>query len=291
MTLHNIFPAFPHHKNRDEYFFFEGENFINNFNKKEKLKILEFSINKDGWTEDLTKMADHHISINHPIDIASRDLCIEFLEKYETSSQKIVLEIGCSSGNLIKKIIELKKYNYIGSDAIKKNIKKLSNLYTTTPFVIFDLLKNPFKKATCNALIMLNVLEHIKDDLSALNEANNLLIKGGILIIEVPSGKFLYDNYDKELMHFRRYNMSDIIAKIENAGFKIEKKTHTGFFIFPLFILVKFFNKFFKRKDTVIKQAKLSNNFFLKILFNLEKKFRNFTFPFGVKCYICSRKK
>ena len=44
---------------------------------------------------------------------------------------------------------------------------------------------------------MLNVLEHIKDDNSALLAANKILDKNGILIIEVPSGKSLYDDYDK----------------------------------------------------------------------------------------------
>ena len=38
----------------------------------------------------------------------------------------------------------------------------------------------------------------------ALKETYNLLNKDGILILEVPAVKFLYDGYDKQLMHFRR---------------------------------------------------------------------------------------
>ena len=38
---------------------------------------------------------------------------------------------------------------------------------------------------------MLNVLEHIKNDDHALNEAYKLLNENGKLIIEVPSGKIL----------------------------------------------------------------------------------------------------
>tara|TARA_B100001057_G_scaffold317785_1_gene318022 strand:+ start:46 stop:921 length:876 start_codon:yes stop_codon:yes gene_type:complete len=291
MNTKNNIPIFPHPKNKNENFVFKDGKFMNPANKDDQIKILEFSKNTEGWTDELTEMADHHIDVNHPIDVASREMCIDFLEKYDMSEKKVVLEIGCSSGNLINKIKEKEKYYYIGSDAIKKQIEKLSNYHRDIPFIIFDLLKNPFKENFCNSLIMLNVLEHIKDDNEALIQANKILNKNGILIIEVPSGKFLYDDYDRKLLHFRRYNMREIVRKIENAGFKIEKKTHLGFLIFPIFALVKIFNKFFKNKDIVIKQAKISNNFFLKMVFNIEKKLSNFYLPFGIRCYICARKK
>ena len=68
-------------------------------------------------------------------------------------------------------------------------------------------------------------------------EQLRLLCDNGLLILEVPAGKFLYDEYDKQLLHFRRYKMLDLIKKVENAGFVIEGKTHLGFFIFPILFL------------------------------------------------------
>ena len=85
-------------------------------------------------------------------------------------------------------------------------------------------------------------------------------------------------------------NMKDIEKKLINAGFQIEKKTHLGFLVYPLFVIVKLFNKLFEDKNIVIKQANASNNFFLKILFNIEKKLRNIYLPFGIRCFICARK-
>tara|TARA_B100001029_G_scaffold131622_1_gene110505 strand:+ start:267 stop:1154 length:888 start_codon:yes stop_codon:yes gene_type:complete len=291
MSKSSNYHLFPNPKDINENFIFKNGNFEDPNNKYEKKRILEFSENQEGWTDQLTEMAHLHIDENHPIDFASRELCVEFLKKYDDSKNKIVLEVGCSSGNLIKNITQLKKYYYIGSDAVKNHIFKLSNEYKNIPFLIFDLLKNPFKKSICDILIMLNVLEHIKDDNKALLEANKILNYDGILIIEVPSGKFLYDEYDKKLLHFRRYNMKEIETKLINAGFKIEKKTHLGFIIYPLFVVVKLFNKyFFKDKNIVVKQAKASNNILLKVLFNIEKKLQKVYLPFGIRCYICARK-
>ena len=292
-TLKN-FPDFPHPKNKNEKLYFKDGKFVNCVNEDDYFKILEFSTNTRGWSEDLTEMANHHIDINHPIDTASREKCLEYLNNYENSEKKIVLEIGCSSGNLIDQIKVLSKYNYIASDSIKTHILKLSEYHKDIPFLVFDLLKNPLKKKFCNGIIMLNVLEHIEDDYTALIEINNLLEQNGILILEVPSCKFLYDDYDKKLLHFRRYNMKDIISKLESAGFKIEKKTHLGFLIFPIFFLVKIFNKIFyrifKNDNVVITQAKISNNYILKKLFYFEKKLKNINLPFGIRCYICARK-
>ena len=124
-----------------------------------------------------------------------------------------------------------------------------------------------------------------------ISEANKLLCDNGLLILEVPAGKFLYDEYDKQLLHFRRYKMLDLIKKIENAGFVIERKTHLGFFIFPVFILVKLFNKIFRSKNIISKQANLSNNTIVKLLFFIESKLREFSLPFGIRCFVCARKK
>ena len=282
---------FPHPKNKNESFFFINGYFQNTKNEHEKFKVLEYSENLEGWSEEHTEMISDHIGNQHPIDIASRDMCKFLLNKNNNLDHKVVLEIGCSNGNLINDVNCIKNLKYIGSDVIKKPVKKLAEIYNENPFIIFDILKNPFSKSICDFLIMLNVLEHINDDERALNEANKLLKKDGLLILEVPSGKFLFDEYDKKLLHFRRYNMKDLIEKIEKAGFKIEKKTHLGFILFPFFSLIKIFNKLIKKKNIVVSQANASNNFLVKTLFEIEKKLRNYSLPFGIRCFVCARKK
>ena len=75
------------------------------------------------------------------------------------------------------------------------------------------------------------------------------------------------------------------------SSFKIEKKTHLGFSIFPFFVLIKIFNKFFKKNNIVVQQTKITDNFLVKFLFYLDKKLKNFNLPFGIRCVICARKK
>ena len=281
---------FPHPKNSRQYFIFKDKNFVNVFNENEKYKVLVYSENFDGWNDNLTKMKEAIEINNHPIDTSSVKLCQYILDTYVNKKDNIILEIGCLNGELTRKIIENKRYQYIGSDASQINVFKLAEKFKDTPFIVFDITQNPFKNNICDVLIMLNVLEHINDDDLALNQAYKLLNHKGTLIIEVPAGKILYDDYDKELLHFRRYNSKEIIKKLLNAGFLIEKITHLGFFTYPIFFLIKLFNKFFKIKNIVENETKISNNLLIKFLFYIELKLFKLNLPFGIRTVICAKK-
>ena len=68
---------------------------------------------KDG-NDELTKIAvDFFDGVNNPIDLASRNLCLNLLNEFEKSKKKIILEIGCSNGYLIDQIEKAKKYKYM----------------------------------------------------------------------------------------------------------------------------------------------------------------------------------
>ena len=226
----------------------------------------------------------------HPINIYSRENVIKFLE---LNNNKTILEIGCSSGWLIDNLKKkFKKINYVGVDVVKQPIEKLAKKYPNIPFLIFDITKNPLKKIKFDNIIMLNVLEHIRNDDLALKNSKELLKKNGKIFIEVPANQFLYDNYDKQLMHFRRYEMSSLLMKLEKNGYEVLKKNHLGFFCFFPFFFVKLFNKIFNKKNEVVKkQINLSNNFLLKLLIILEKKLSKIYFPIGIRCFVIAKKK
>src|SRR6266568_4578095 len=138
---------------------------------------------------------------------------------------------------------------------------------------------------SAHVVIMLNVLEHIEDDVVALQKAFNLLKPGGALVIEVPAGPNLYDAYDAELHHFRRYSTSELHNKLTKVGFIVRRKSHLGFVLFPAFAAVKLLNKwspFRKNKAVVRKQAaSTSGNSLVKLALEFEsKRLPNFQLPF-----------
>jgi 2-polyprenyl-3-methyl-5-hydroxy-6-metoxy-1,4-benzoquinol methylase len=74
-----------------------------------------------------------------------------------------------------------------------------------------------------DTVIALNVIEHISDDLAAINNAKSLLRDNGKLIILVPAFPLLFNSLDRELGHYRRYKKSQLKKLAEAAGLKNSK--------------------------------------------------------------------
>jgi SAM-dependent methyltransferase len=67
-----------------------------------------------------------------------------------------------------------------------------------------------------------NVLEHIDNDVEALNEIRKKLKSGGKLAIYVPALPFLYSGLDKKVGHYRRYTRRELIKKVTESGFTVK---------------------------------------------------------------------
>jgi SAM-dependent methyltransferase len=76
---------------------------------------------------------------------------------------------------------------------------------------------------TFDAIVMSNVLEHIKDDRAALKILSDLLRPGGYLLLFVPALQVLFSDLDRAVGHYRRYHQKDLREKAATAGFEIVK--------------------------------------------------------------------
>ena len=72
-----------------------------------------------------------------------------------------------------------------------------------------------------DSVILVNVLEHIDDDVSALADLRSLLKPGGHLCVFVPTFEGLYSDYDRDVGHRRRYRRSQLAATFDRAGFSV----------------------------------------------------------------------
>lgn len=262
----------------------------------ESFAILEYSENFAGWSDELTTLHEEAVGDHHPIDIASRKNAISRVTDFRPNADTVIMEIGCSSGFLIKELVHFFPSSVvIGADVVKEPLKKLANLLPGVPLIRFDLLKCPLPNGSVDVLIMLNVLEHIQDDIDALKKAFDLLSPGGRLIIEVPAGPSLYDDYDTHLQHFRRYSSRELEKKLQFAGFVITKKSHLGAILFPAFATVKYINKLFPKKNTLSVVRNSASSTGSSTLVNWAMKFEskylgNFKLPMGIRVLMTAEK-
>ena len=73
-----------------------------------------------------------------------------------------------------------------------------------------------------SAVVGLNVLEHIADDVAALRGAAGLLGPGGRVVIFVPAFAFAMGRFDRAIGHYRRYTRKTLTDAFVRAGLRPE---------------------------------------------------------------------
>ncbi|WP_342146831.1 class I SAM-dependent methyltransferase [Rickettsiella endosymbiont of Aleochara curtula] len=260
----------------------------------ERTKILHYNTNYAGWNDELNSFHEDAFE-NHFLNKLSRDYTIHQLKTYLAPLTKpAILEIGCSSGYMLQQLSQLFPYaTIIGSDVVYKPLLELSKRLAL-PLLRFDILQCPLPDNCIDAIIILNVLEHIEDDVTTLKQIYRILKPNGVLILEVPAGPHLYDAHDKICMHFRRYKLSKLCQLITKQGFKVISRSHLGTLIYPAFFLAKLWNKrLLSKPDSEQRQLmekkirQTSKNKLLSILMNIELKLGKWiAYPFGIRCVV-----
>ena len=139
-----------------------------------------------------------------------------------------VLEIGAGSGNLTRQLAHRRKY-YAATDIEPEHLERLRNDFRHRPNLevrkcdvecAADL--EPYRDRI-DTVVFLNVLEHVKDDQGSLKRLYSVLQPGGRAIVLVPCGQEIFGTLDTALGHFRRYSKDELRARMEEAGFQVER--------------------------------------------------------------------
>ena len=92
--------------------------------------------------------------------------------------------------------------------------------------------------ATYDSVVLVNVLEHIEDDVAALDGFFRILKPGGHLLLFVPALKFLFSGLDALVGHFRRYQRPELNGRTTDAGFDIIRSKYFDVIgVFPWWLL------------------------------------------------------
>lgn len=83
--------------------------------------------------------------------------------------------------------------------------------------------------AEADSVVFVNVLEHIENDEELLRQVHGMLSPGGRLLLFVPARPALFGSLDAEFGHLRRYTRAELGARLEQAGFRIERLRYFNF--------------------------------------------------------------
>jgi SAM-dependent methyltransferase len=138
-----------------------------------------------------------------------------------------VLEIGSGIGNFTKLLLD--RDLVVATDNYQPCVEYLNSHLgekLKAPPILLDAageIGSELRQHEFDTIVCLNVLEHIEDDLRALEQMHSLLVAQGRLVLLVPAFQFLYGSVDRSLGHYRRYTRKDLLPIMRRAGFQIER--------------------------------------------------------------------
>ena len=128
------------------------------------------------------------------------------------------------------------------------------------------------KNNSIDFIIIMDVLEHIKNDNAFLEEILEKLKPHGKLIITVPAMQFLFSSHDVFLKHYRRYSRKRLINLLQKQKIIIEQNYYfysTLFLLRCISLLIEML-KSKKQESMGIGMWKYDkNNFITKFIYNM----------------------
>jgi SAM-dependent methyltransferase len=144
------------------------------------------------------------------------------------------LEIGCGTGFVLSGIKKaLPHVEVAGSDVFIKGLSFANKRVPEARLFQMDARHIPFEEEY-DVVGLFDVLEHIEEDEVVLQELFRATKLGGGIILTVPQHPFLWSHFDTISHHQRRYSCSEMLQKVERAGFTIKRVTSFMSFLFPL---------------------------------------------------------
>lgn len=168
---------------------------------------------------------------------------------------------------------------------LQKNFHSCSNVSLHHGALEEVLSENPeLASKVFDAIIMINVLEHIEDDSHVLNLVNQMLMPGGYLLIFVPAMPVLYGSLDRKFGHYRRYTRAGLASACRKAGYEITRiRYFDALGAFPWW----FVNRVLRSSTLNPDVAKLYDRLVVPLARHLEKAI---TPPFGKNLVFVGRK-
>lgn len=195
---------------------------------------------------------------------------------------KKILDIGCGAGLMLESLSEYGvTYGMDTSDEAisfcKKNFKGVVAKGHLPDGV-------PFEQKYFDLIVSLDVIEHVDDDVGALETMKNILADDGKIVLTVPACMSLWSMHDVVNHHKRRYTLPELKTKLEKVGFNIEKISYYNTLLFPVVYVIRKINNVFKRdSESDFDVPSKGMNFILKGIFGVEKYIlRLFNQPIGV---------
>jgi SAM-dependent methyltransferase len=153
------------------------------------------------------------------------------LRQLRNHSPCATLEIGCGAGMLLQELSArgFRCQALESSPQARELIRRVS-AKTGNDIAVHE-APDPSWRERFPLVMAFEVLEHIEDDLGAMQMWASWLAPGGTILMSVPAHQRLWSAADEWAGHYRRYSRKGLLDVVESTGLVVE---HIECFGFPL---------------------------------------------------------
>ncbi len=222
---------------------------------------------------------------------ARRTLFMKELTKWGVPKDAKVIDIGTSTGTNLRMLKDNGFTNFIGVDLNKDAIafchdKGFEQVFEANACSV------PFEDDTFDVVLATDIIEHIDDDIAALNEIQRILKPGGVAVVTVPAHKILWGANDDFSHHKRRYTRTTLNRQIAQSGLNIEKEYYFNFILYMPILLARVLGRLLNWGADMERSTK--NSMINNILFHIFSAdiavAPHVHMPFGVSIFTLLRK-
>ena len=189
------------------------------------------------------------------------------------------LEIGCGTGYVLKGIDKAFPGNNLhGDEYFEEGLVHAKKRVPNASFRCLDATK--MEDQDCyDALGAFDVIEHIQDDKLALKKCFQALRKEGYLFLTVPQHMWLWSAVDEHSCHVRRYSKTELMKKVENAGFTVINTRSFVSFLLPFMWI----SRKLPRKSTSIPKGEIQIPRWLNACFEMVMQIEIVLIKIGIR--------
>jgi SAM-dependent methyltransferase len=169
----------------------------------------------------------------HPWWRSRARLAIKLLRALGVSSTSSVLDAGCGWGVTLT-ALEAAGYRTTGLD-ISRGVLDL--LDTPQRSLVEADLSRPVAtefRGTFDAVLALDVIEHVDDDREVVTNLGTLVKPGGWVIVSVPALPSLFSEFDRVQGHRRRHTVESLRSAFAGSGLDVVQTFWWGAWMVPL---------------------------------------------------------
>ena len=214
--------------------------------------------------------------------VGYRRIIAKVLRSLNLPQLATILDVGCGNGgnlSMLSEFGEIYATEHDGEAAERAREKQIAKI------VYRESLPGQCSMAdqSCDLVVMLDVLEHIEDDLAALKILRTKLKDDGKLLVAVPAFMFLWSPHDVANHHYRRYTRAQLVELLQQAGFEVQYSSYFNLCLFPVALLARTVKRWTAGDGHDLSMPPKAVNRLLAWLFGSESAFLpRLSFPFGI---------